>query len=324
MSASAARGTTHYDTLEVSPAASPETIRAAYRSLMQRFHPDRHPGDEGAARRAAEISRAYDVLSDPGRRAAYDASLRRTPPSRNAPAGAAAQSPHAPHPARARAGAGRGHAAGESAGWGGAFWVGLIVVAIGVGGWLATRSFRTPDPRAQLLALRTAFQAPDASEAIRRELHAKRTELVGRHPELQTQESLAAQADAAARGARLLAAPLVVNIEARGETPAAQLTIPAIQLQVGAFESRAALAHLERHRERVLQELAERLARLDVARLRTPAAAQILRESIVAAVARSLGTDPSQDFPSTWHETPGRHGVTAASLPEGFSLQAQP
>ena len=34
----------HYDILEVSHTASPEVIRAAYRSLMQRYHPDKNPG----------------------------------------------------------------------------------------------------------------------------------------------------------------------------------------------------------------------------------------------------------------------------------------
>jgi curved DNA-binding protein CbpA len=55
----------HYDTLEVHPRASQEVIRAAYRSLMQRYHPDRNPGDVAAAARAASIAQAYDVLSDP-------------------------------------------------------------------------------------------------------------------------------------------------------------------------------------------------------------------------------------------------------------------
>ncbi|MBU1214001.1 MAG: J domain-containing protein [Gammaproteobacteria bacterium] len=68
----------HYDTLEVSPNASAETIRAAYKSLMQRYHPDRNLEDAGATERAVSIQHAYEVLSDPGKRAAYD--LGREPP----------------------------------------------------------------------------------------------------------------------------------------------------------------------------------------------------------------------------------------------------
>lgn len=67
--------TTLYENLEVSPNASPETIRAAYRSLSQRYHPDKNPGDSNAARRMQEINLAFQILSSPETRAAYDAGL---------------------------------------------------------------------------------------------------------------------------------------------------------------------------------------------------------------------------------------------------------
>lgn len=61
-----------YETLEIGPDASPEVIRAAYRRLMQRHHPDRHSGDPRAAAKAQQIAQAFQVLSDPGLRARYD------------------------------------------------------------------------------------------------------------------------------------------------------------------------------------------------------------------------------------------------------------
>ena len=70
---------TAYEQLEVSPAASEDQIRAAYLGLIARYHPDRHAGHplSGlAAERAAELNGAYRILSDPGRRAAYDEDLR--------------------------------------------------------------------------------------------------------------------------------------------------------------------------------------------------------------------------------------------------------
>ena len=67
---------THYDTLEVSSKASQETIKAAYRSLMQRYHPDRNPGNAEAAALAMKINDAYRILSDPDARASYDAFLQ--------------------------------------------------------------------------------------------------------------------------------------------------------------------------------------------------------------------------------------------------------
>lgn len=65
---------THYDVLEVSPQASTPTIRAAYKSLMQRHHPDRLQTAE-AQELAQRINKAYELLSDPEQRRRYDASL---------------------------------------------------------------------------------------------------------------------------------------------------------------------------------------------------------------------------------------------------------
>jgi preprotein translocase subunit Sec63 len=64
-----------YAVLGVARNASPEEIRAAYRELVAKYHPDRHQGNplEGlAAAKLAEINRAYEILSDSERRAAYD------------------------------------------------------------------------------------------------------------------------------------------------------------------------------------------------------------------------------------------------------------
>ncbi len=64
-----------YAVLGVGRSASLAEIRAAYLDLVARYHPDKHGGNplEGlAAEKMAEINRAYEILSDPQRRAAYD------------------------------------------------------------------------------------------------------------------------------------------------------------------------------------------------------------------------------------------------------------
>jgi hypothetical protein len=63
---------THYDNLKVARNAPPEVIRAAYKTLSQKFHPDRNPGNTEAARIMAIINTSYDVLSDPEKRKAHD------------------------------------------------------------------------------------------------------------------------------------------------------------------------------------------------------------------------------------------------------------
>ena len=61
-----------YDILGVSKDASADEIKSAYRKLARKYHPDLHPGDEEMANKFKEISEAYDTLSDPQKKSAYD------------------------------------------------------------------------------------------------------------------------------------------------------------------------------------------------------------------------------------------------------------
>ena len=94
--------------LEIAPTAAVDDIKRAFRLQIARYHPDKvqHLGKEFqamAADRAAELTEAYRILSDQGRRAEYDrsrsAASAKTPPSPPPAPSKPAESPAAPPPA---------------------------------------------------------------------------------------------------------------------------------------------------------------------------------------------------------------------------------
>jgi molecular chaperone DnaJ len=62
----------YYATLGVEANASAEEIRKSFRRLARESHPDANPGDPQAEAKFRDVAEAYEVLSDPNRRAAYD------------------------------------------------------------------------------------------------------------------------------------------------------------------------------------------------------------------------------------------------------------
>src|SRR5580700_3779590 len=62
----------YYVVLGVERTATAEEIKKAYRKLAVKHHPDKNPGDKSAEEKFKELGEAYEILSNPDKRAAYD------------------------------------------------------------------------------------------------------------------------------------------------------------------------------------------------------------------------------------------------------------
>lgn len=62
----------YYEVLGVTKQSTPDEIKKAYRKKAMQYHPDRNPGDKEAEEKFKEAAEAYDVLSNPDKKARYD------------------------------------------------------------------------------------------------------------------------------------------------------------------------------------------------------------------------------------------------------------
>ena len=280
----------YYEILEVVPHASPEVIRAAYKSLMQRHHPDRHPNDSTAASRASAIAQAYAVLSDAGQRAAFDARLQqlRQPPL---PAG------YAP-PIR------RASAAPAAASSNGYLWL-LAAVILASGGMMLLLSRQKSAPPPAALAVPQRSTTPTRSDTPDPAAAAKPAEA----PALQRMALLAAD----------------LNVVLLGTDPAAEssrhrLSISAVELVIGSIASDKFTEALARQKEQVVQKLAEKLAHAQYSELQIEGDRYLA--SFILETLRDITGTQGLDDGAAAHPTDGhRYGIVAVLLPASFGLR---
>lgn len=305
-----------YDILQVSSKADAQVIRAAYRSLMQRYHPDKNPDDAQAAQMSASLTQAYELLSDPQRKAALDAELL----SQNA-----ALRPSAAAPTKSASGARRSAVRAEPKSKPYALAIPIIGIVICIAlVWGAVRSlsknFSSSSPSQQLTDIRLQMESAQTSEAERRKLFALKQSLLEQHPDLAAAERAKRLDDLAVRSLALLPEPMTVNFSAAtAASPNIRLLLPEITLVLGSFDAAKLQAHLQKHRSRIVGDLAQQLSNQPATLALSPDAEMRIKRAIRESVNASLEIRAQEAYPSTYFESPARHGVVDVILPKGFA-----
>ncbi|MCX7141692.1 MAG: J domain-containing protein [Proteobacteria bacterium] len=276
-----------YEILEVSPNASQEVIRAAYKSLMQRYHPDRNPGDREAAEHASRVNLAYEVLSDPARRAAHDIELGRllqAKPNDALDRGRAVLERHA-----AAARDGQSH-----------WFLWLMMAAVFLYGWYAL-STSGKKRQATALETRNAGRSPEqAKDEAARTIPVLVEKLT---VNLRAQDKSSSNSGESPEGA------------------ARVLFIPVLGIKVGSFDPDKSIAFIERNKETIVLKLAENLASARHEELGKSDGEAYLKNLILDSICESAGSNRREDYPASATEAPGRYGPIDVLLPQSFLVR---
>jgi hypothetical protein len=299
----------YYDTLEVSQNASQEVIRAAYRSLLQRYHPDKNPGDASAAARSVSIVEAYQVLSDPERRAAYDASLRmrRT-------AGSGAKSGRTAHTGHARSGAEHGERSTRG-------FLPLIVL-VGVAFWFAWLSFGGKAPVASAPAI-PATPSAEAGGPGNSDSSGRTDRPV--KPDSRMVEPAPVSPRALPNYVENLRVELLPQ-DKRSDDIAAEarhaLSVKSIGIVVGSFDPQRYIDFLERNKDYIGRALAEKLVGANHKTLAGPNGERYLKNLILDALGEITNTNRHEAYALAGEGSVAYYGAVDISLPQSFTIES--
>lgn len=309
----------HYETLEVSPNASPEIIKAAYRSLMQRYHPDKNPNDPVSAERATRVIEAYSVLSDPVLRSTYNSTLQKS----TAPSHHRLQETHRTRPSHATATIKKDTSYAL---------IGMVSAVIVMCSWFIfspTQPVLTPV--VELQKIRASLASRTITSEQQQKLHEREAEILNAHPDINRQESRDKADEIEARTVAIMTAQLTVTLvppapasgvtEITTENTEHVLVIPLLLGQVGTFDSAKVIHHLEANQALIRQNIAEKLAHAQYSELTKIDAEHYLKELILDSIDETTGTNRHEKYPASPTESPGRYGVIGVTLPEPFSIR---
>lgn len=288
----------YYETLEISPNASQDVLKAAYKSLMQRYHPDKNPGNMEAATRSILVAQAYEVLSDLGKRAAYDLELKRQTESINnmrdrvrnvrafVPLNAVERKPR------------------------GFLW--LLITSLALATyfvWLT--SANKPPAHAEVKA--TDSLPENEQQDVQQGKTSENLPVLRERTIPVFLKDISVSLEDADKSA-----------ESLPEDAKPVLTIQTIGIVVGAFDSAKFSSFAEDNKTYISQKLAARLASARYDLLLKNNGEHYLKQLILDTICEITGTNRSEEYPSVGTAAPAHYGVVDVLLPDSFTVKSFP
>lgn len=286
----------YYEILEVSPNASQEVLKAAYKSLMQRYHPDKNPGNVEAAEHSVIVVQAYEILSDSSKRATYDIELKRQLESLNNIRNRTRNVQNAVPLDNA-----------ESKSYGG-FWLLITLIALAI--WLIW----LPSGKRQSSGseIKEAGSLPGLYQS-----DIQQNKATERAPRLGT------------KTIPVFIKDININLEALDKsTDASQgdakyaLTIQTLGVVVGAFDSDKFISFMDDNKIYISQKLAAKLAGIKYEMLMKHNSEHYLKQVILDSIGEITGTNRFDEYPSADTESPAHYGVVDILLPDSFIVKS--
>jgi len=292
----------YYEILEIHPKASKEVVKAAYKSLMQRYHPDKNPDNAEAARHATLIAQAYGIISDENQRSLYDLQLKEQAEkvysrrSENYPAQPLRRTP----PNR--------QAVEKNNAW----YAWLLISVILLSGFLLLFLAKEKPPQ--------ALPHLDAQAEGRAPVVTQNPASLERPPQ-PPPEPGQRPAGPVAKTLQLSTSVMTVNLK-DSEQQDHVLSIPLLFIKVGSYDAEKFIRDIERRKDAINRQLADRLADASYEELaRKNEGEKYLKKTILDALDSITGTNRFEEYPPTGLESPGRYGAVDIILLEPFSLK---
>lgn len=289
----------YYELLEVSANASPEVIKAAYKSLMQRNHPDKNPDNSEAEARSILLAEAFAILSDEAKRSAYNLELKQfsQPVFRT----------EAPIPTVACTLPNRKR---KSFGFTTyiAIFLGLVVWFV----WITNeekqhQSLNVPNPQLHSLLTSNLKKNSEKDPLIDRE-------------SIPLEKSMPTYLS----DIRVNLGTMSSSTESGNLDEQAVLSIRTVGVVVGAYEAESFISFLSENKPQILRKLSEKLETASITSLKSNLGEQYLKELILQSLGEITQTDRFAEYPIVGSNVSAHYGVVGIILPDYFSVISVP